>query len=257
MSCLLHGSHCLEENLSIVQKTKSQRVASSPFCMKSASSLETNVSAKVSLGKDCQCDEGVTLAYPTDRKTSQTKLIIGDHARIRSGSVIYQGSSIGSHLTTGHNVIIREDNRIGNHFSIWSNSIVDYGSQIGHGVKIHSNCYIAQFTTIEDNAFLAPGVTVANDLHPGCQHSQDCMKGPTIGKSAQIGVNATILPFVTIGDRAVIGSGAVVVQDVPPRSVVVGNPGQVICTIDDLECKTGLTDFPYRLKLGERETKDR
>lgn len=212
--------------------------------------------SKVILGKDCQADEGVVLGYATGRKIPQTELVIGDHAQIRTGSVIYQGSSIGAHLTTGHNVVIREENRIGNHFTLWSNAFVDYGCRIGHEVKIHVNCYIAQFTTIEDNVFLAPGVTVANDLHPGCQHSNDCMTGPTIKEGAQIGVNATILPFVTIGDHSVIGSGAVVVQDVPPRSVVVGNPGKVICTVDDLKCESGLTDFPYRVKNGGRETGD-
>jgi len=214
--------------------------------MKHATLPTRDITSKVILGANCQADEGVVLGYPTGRKIPQTELIIGDHAQIRSGSVIYQGSSIGSHLTTGHNVVIREENRIGDHFTLWSNAVVDYGCQIGHEVKIHANCYIAQFTTIEDKAFLAPGVIVANDLHPGCRHSQDCMTGPTIKEGAQIGVNATILPFITIGEYAVIGSGTVVVKDVPPRSVVVGNPGRVVRSVDDLKCETGLTDYPYR-----------
>jgi len=58
-------------------------------------------------------------------------------------------------------------------------------------------------------------------------------------------VNVTILPFVRIGAHSVIGSGAVINKDVPPGSVVVGNPGRVICGIHDLKCSTGLTDRPY------------
>ena len=188
----------------------------------------------------------VLLGYPTGRKIRDRKLLIGGNAQIRSGTVIYEGTTIGAHLTTGHNVVIREENVIGDHFTIWSNSIVDYGCKIGDRVKIHSNCYVAQFTTIEDEVFLAPGVTIANDIHPGCAYSAKCMRGPTIKKAAQIGVNVTLLPFITIGERALIGSGAVVTKDVPPRSVVTGNPGRVICTIDELQCSTGLTDYPYR-----------
>ena len=193
-------------------------------------------------------DEHVLLGYPTGRKIRERKLLIGDNAKIRSGSVIYEGTIIGPHLTTGHNVVIREENVLGDHFTIWSNSVVDYGCKIGSSVKIHTNCYVSQFTTIEDHVFLAPGVTIANDLHPGCEHSEECMRGPTIKKGAQIGVNVTLLPFIIIGERALVGSGAVVTEDVPPCSVVVGNPGRVICTIDELKCSTGLTDYPYRGK---------
>ena len=199
-----------------------------------------------SIGKNASVDEHVLLGYPTGRSIRDRQLVIGGNAQIRSGTVIYQGTTIGSHLTTGHNVVIREENVIGDRFTIWSNAVVDYGCKIGDRVKIHSNCYVAQFTTIEDEVFLAPGVTIANDLHPGCEHSQECMRGPTIKKGAQIGVNVTLLPFITIGERALVGSGAVVTKDIPPETVAVGNPAKVICTIDELQCSTGLTDYPYR-----------
>ena len=200
----------------------------------------------VHLGASAIIDDHVRLGYPTGRDIPNRELRIGDSAQIRCGAVIYEGSTIGSDLVTGHNVVIREENRIGNHFSLWSNSIVDYGCWIGDHVKIHSNCYIAQFTTIEDNAFLAPGVTIANDLHPGCPLSGECMRGPTIKRGAQIGVNTTILPFVTIGENAVIGSGAVVTKDIPPRMVAVGNPARPIHSIDEVKCISGKNDFPYR-----------
>lgn len=202
----------------------------------------------ITIGENAVVDEHVHLGYPTGRTIADRQLVIGANARIRSGSIIYEGSRIASDLTTGHNVVIREENQIGSYFTIWSNSVVDYGCRIGAGVKIHANCYVAQFTTIEDDVFLAPGVTIANDIHPGCEQSAVCMRGPTIKRGAQIGVNVTLLPFITIGERALIGSGAVVTKDVPPRSVIVGNPGRAMCTIDDLKCSTGLVDYPYRNK---------
>lgn len=43
-----------------------------------------------------------------------------------------------------------------------------------------------------------------------------------------VGMEALILKGVVIGEGAVVGAGSVVTQDVPPRTVVVGNPAQVV-----------------------------
>ncbi len=198
----------------------------------------------IPLEDDSEIDAGVVLGYPTGRAIEDRQLLIGPRARIRHGTVIYGGTSIGSSLQTGHNVTIREENIIGNNLSIWNNSTIDYGCRIGSNVKIHSNVYVAQFTTIEDDVFLAPGVTIANDPRPGCALAKECMRGPTIKRGAQVGCNVTILPNVVIGEGSLVGAGSVVVRDVPPRSVVVGNPARVLKAVDDLRCPTGRVDGP-------------
>jgi len=38
----------------------------------------------------------------------------------------------------------------------------------------------APYTEIEENAFLAPGVTIANDLYPGDARSAEIMAGPRL-----------------------------------------------------------------------------
>ena len=149
--------------------------------------------------------------------------MVGDGARLRTGTVLYVGSRIGRNFETGHHVVVREQNRIGNDVSVWSDTVVDYGCVIGHRVKIHSNCYIAQFTEIEDDAFLAPGVTIANDLYPGSRISAEQMRGPLIAAGAQIGVNVTILPYVRIGAGAIIGAGSTVTRDIPDRTIAYGS----------------------------------
>lgn len=188
-------------------------------------------------------DDNVRLRYPVER-CDVPELVMGEGARLRSGTIIYDGSVIGSGFTTGHNVIVREECTLGDDVSIWSNSVVDYGCVIGNNVKIHTNCYVAQFTVIEDGAFLAPGVSIANDLYPGSDESADLMRGPHIEAGAQIGVGATLLPYVRIGAGAIVGSGAVVTKDVPQGMVVVGSPARVTKAVADLA--------PIAQRVGEQ-----
>jgi acetyltransferase-like isoleucine patch superfamily enzyme len=169
----------------------------------------------------------VHLGLPTSRLKKETDLVIGPNASVRTGTAIYQGTRIGKNLATGHNAVIREQNKIGDNFSIWNNSTIDYGCRIGNRVKVHCNCYVAQFTTLEDDVFLAPGVTIANDLYPGMKFSAKKMHGPHLEKGVQVGVNSTILPYVRIGKGSVIGSGSVVTKNVPAFSLVYGNPARV------------------------------
>jgi acetyltransferase-like isoleucine patch superfamily enzyme len=211
--------------------------------MQATSGIEVN-NQMVRLGEKAVIDEGVVLGYLPVRG-GHIVLTIGSGAHIRQGTIIYGGSRIGFNLETGHYVIIREENDIGDNFRIWNNSVIDYGCHIANDVKIHNKVYVAQFSTIEDDVFLAPGVTLANDLHPGCPHSHECMRGPYIKKGAQIGINCTVLPRVVIGEYAVIGAGSVVTKDIPDCAVAYGNPAQVKGDIDSLTCNTGLGDKPY------------
>ena len=210
------------------------------------------ISPEVQLGEKAVIDNGVVLGYPSSR-IEDNSLIIGPGARIRCGTVIYGGSRIGCNLETGHNVVIREQNLIGDNFRIWGNSIIDYGCKIGSNVRIHNNIYVTQFTVIEDDAFLGPGVSLSNDIHPGCPDALECMRGPTIKKGAQIGINSCVLPRAVIGEYAVIGAGSVVIGDIPPGAVAYGNPARVVGNIDDLVCTTGLRDKPYSHLKGRFE----
>jgi acetyltransferase-like isoleucine patch superfamily enzyme len=178
-------------------------------------------------------DPGAIIGYPGDR-CDGGELAIGPGARVRSGTVLYLGSRIGANLQTGHGVVIREQCVLGDDVSVWTNSVVDYGCSIGHRVKIHTNCYVAQYTEIQDDAFLAPGVTIANDLYPGRPGSRQLMSGPSIGAGARIGVNVTVLPFVRIGAGALIGAGSVVTRDIPARAVAFGNPARVRHDVEEL-----------------------
>ncbi|MBN2056284.1 N-acetyltransferase [bacterium] len=206
---------------------------------------------EVSLGPDAQLDPTVRLGYRTGRSIAERRLIIGAGAVLRSGTVIYEGTTIGEYLETGHNVVIREQNRLGDKVAIWNNTVIDYGCVLGDRVHLHCNIYVAQFSILEDDVFMAPGVTIANDIHPGCPQSRECMRGPTLRKGVKIGVNVTILPFVEIGENALIGSGAVVTRDIPAFAVAYGNPARVHGDVRELECVRGHRDRPYLFGIVE------
>jgi acetyltransferase-like isoleucine patch superfamily enzyme len=182
---------------------------------------------------DVQADHGVCVGYPLSR-TDLGPLVLGAGARLRSGTVLYDGTTIGRHLETGHGVVIREACAVGDDVSVWSNSVIDYGCRIADRVKIHCNCYVAQYTELDDDVFLAPGVTVANDLYPGDKRSAELMAGPRIGAGAQIGVNVTILPYVRIGAGALVGAGSVVTRDIPAGAVAFGSPAVVRRAVAEL-----------------------
>lgn len=187
----------------------------------------------VCIGPGLSADQDVILGYP-GRRSAPSALRLGRDAVLRSGSVVYLGSRIGDRFETGHHVVVREECAVGDDVSVWSNTVVDYRCRIGDRVKIHANCYIAQYTDICDDAFLAPGVTIANDLYPGQRASAEVMSGPTIREGAQLGVNVTVLPYVVIGEGCLVGAGSVVTRDLPAGSVAYGNPATVRGRVEDL-----------------------
>jgi serine O-acetyltransferase len=97
-------------------------------------------------------------------------------------------------------------------------AVVGPGLFIDHalGVVIGETCEIGSDVT------LYQGVTLGGtSLEAGKRH-------PTVGDRVTVGAGAKVLGPVAVGSRSRIGANAVVVRDVPPDSVVVGVPGQVI-----------------------------
>jgi acetyltransferase-like isoleucine patch superfamily enzyme len=164
---------------------------------------------------------------------------------LRSHTVLYAGSVIGEGFATGHHALVREHNTIGDDVSIGSLSVVEHHVSIANGVRIHSQCFIPEYTVLEENCWIGPRVTITNAPFPRCQHMPACLLGVTVGREAKIGANVTLLPGVKIGERALIGAGAVVTKDIPPETVVIGNPGRPVKSIDDLLCPVGEPHSPY------------
>jgi acetyltransferase-like isoleucine patch superfamily enzyme len=162
------------------------------------------------------------------------KTVFGRNPIIRSHTVIYAGNVIGDNFQTGHGVLVRELNRIGDNVSIGSHSNIEHHIKIGNNVRIHSNVFVPEFSILEDDCWLGPGVILTNARYPRSENVKKELAGPVIRSGAKIGAGAVLLPGVIIGRNALVGAGAVVTEDVPDHSVVVGNPARVIKNISDI-----------------------
>jgi acetyltransferase-like isoleucine patch superfamily enzyme len=215
--------------------------------------MDYKILENVKLGENVKIHDFVILGIVASKSPINPphsgELIIGENSEIRSHSVIYMGNKIGNKFQTGHGVMIRENNLIGDNVSIGTHSVLERENVIEDGVRIHTNCYIPEFVTIKKKAWLGPGVTILNVLHPPCPKWDVCAKENIIGENAKIGGNVTLGPRVKIGKNCLIGFGSVVVSDVPDNSVVVGNPARVVKNIKDLTCDIGLFNTPYEWEV--------
>ncbi|MCA9733131.1 MAG: N-acetyltransferase [Deferribacteres bacterium] len=168
------------------------------------------------------------LGIPPKNADSDTKLQIGDHCYIRSHTVIYAGTKIGSHFQTGHSVQIRERCVIGDNVSIGSKTVLEHQVIIEDNVRIHTQAFIPEFTIIKKGAWIGPNVVFTNADFPLGREVKDRLQGPIIEENVIIGANSTILPGVRLGAGCLVGAGSVVTRDVEPDAVVVGNPARKI-----------------------------
>ena len=98
------------------------------------------------------------------------------------------------------------------------------GAVLGRGVFIDhaTGVVIGETAEIGDNVTIYQGVTLGGtSLNPGKRH-------PTVGDNVTIGAGAKVLGAITIGANSQIGANSVVIKPVPPDSVVVGVPGQIV-----------------------------
>ena len=95
---------------------------------------------------------------------------------------------------------------------------------LGNGVFIDH----ATGVVIGETAEVGDDVTIYQGVTLGGTSLDRVKRHPTIGNRVTIGAGAKVLGAITIGDDSRIGANAVVVRSVPPNSVVVGVPGQII-----------------------------
>jgi acetyltransferase-like isoleucine patch superfamily enzyme len=139
---------------------------------------------------------------------------IGARSRVWGFTHLLSGSQVGDDCNICEQVFIEADVVIGNRVT------VKCGVQLWDGLRV------------EDDVFIGPNVTFANDLFPRSKRYPASFLHTIVKKGASIGGGAVILPGLTIGEGAMVGAGSVVTKSVPAHSVVVGNPARLLRYLD-------------------------
>lgn len=135
--------------------------------------------------------------------------------------VVHPSAFVHPQAAVTGNVIIGKDVYIGPGAALrgdWGGIVVE------DGCNVQENCTVHMF----------PGVTVTLKEAAHIGHGA-IIHGATIGKNVLIGMNSVIMDEVEIGDESIIGALSFINANtkIPPRSLVVGNPGKVIKQVSD------------------------
>lgn len=158
--------------------------------------------------------------------------------------VVHESAYVHPQACITGNVIIGKDVFIGPGAAIrgdWGEIIIE------DGCNVQENCTIHMF----------PGVTTRLKKGAHIGHGA-IVHGATIGENCLIGMNAVVMDRAEIGDGSIIGALALITADtiIPPRKVVVGNPGKIIKDVSDemLHWKTKGTELYQQLPAELRAT---
>jgi serine O-acetyltransferase len=104
------------------------------------------------------------------------------------------------------------------------------GIEIHPGARIGPKFFIdhGMGVVIGETAEVGACVTLYHGVTLGGTSLSKGKRHPTLEDNVVVGAGAKILGAITIGANSRIGANAVVVKSVPPNSVVVGVPGQVV-----------------------------
>ena len=158
---------------------------------------------------------------------------IGEGAMIGGNVVIHAGVEIGAGARIGDHAQIRDGAEISAAATVGGLSSVDPGVRIGDRASVQARCYLSAGTVLEEDVFVGPGVTMAND-NTMDRHGPDMeLQGPLLRRACRVGAGVVLCPAIEVGEEAFVAAGAVVVADVAPRSVVMGVPARAVREVPD------------------------
>ena len=151
--------------------------------------------------------------------------LVADNSFLHPQAIVIGAVTIGSHCFIGPGAVLRGDLGI---------------IEVGDGTNIQDNCVIHadREVIIGENIIIGHG-TIIHDvvLKPG----------------VVVGMGAILMNGVVAEEDVIIGAGSLVKENfkIPPRKIVVGNPGRIVKEIDEegkkkvvngLKCYQGLTE---------------
>lgn len=199
---------------------------------------------------DCVLGEP-TNRYYSDEQYDNPSLKIGSNSLIRSHSIFYAGSTIGSFLQTGHRVTVRECTVAGEHCSFGSYTDIQGYCKIGNYVRMHSYVNIGQESEIGDYVFFYPFSILTNDPTP----PSNVLLGVKVGDYSQITTGAILLPGAVIGTNCLVGANSTVEGSYEDYSFISGSPAMRLCDLRkaplfNLETKKRHYPWVHNFKRG-------
>lgn len=192
------------------------------------------------IGPGARIQDGAVLGKPValgPRSRSPgdayTPLRIDARATVCAGAVLLAGAVIGERAVIGDQAHVRERSTVGAGSVIGRGSAVDCDVRVGAGVRVQTGCYLSAGSLVEDDVFVAPGVTTTNDHTMGRHGADHELRGARLRRACRVGGGVTLLPGVEVGEEAFVAAGALVTRDVPPRAVVMGAPARPVREVED------------------------
>ena len=141
---------------------------------------------------------------------------IGDKTSVWQFAVVLKGASIGENCNINCHTFIENDVVIGNN------------------VTVKAGVYLWDGIRVENNVFIGPNATFANDKYPRSKAYKTSFQQTVLMQGCSIGANATILGGLVIGEFSIVGAGSVVTKSVPAFALVKGNPARICGWVDKM-----------------------
>lgn len=187
------------------------------------------------IGDDVRIDDHSTIGKKPMKAANSalTQIIeldpatIGDGVLIGTSAIIYRGARIGRNVLVADQASVRELSSVGETTIIGRGVTIENKVSVGARTKIEAGAYIATLSTIGDDCFIAPEVTVTNDNFMGrTEERKKHFKGITIENGGRVGANVTLLPGLIVERDGVAAAGAVVTRNIPEAEIVAGVPAR-------------------------------
>jgi acetyltransferase-like isoleucine patch superfamily enzyme len=161
--------------------------------------------------------------------------VIGEGAVVGAGAVVLAGARVGPRCVVADQAHVRERAQLGAETVVGRGASVDNDVVVGERVKLQTGAYITAWSLLEDDVFVAPGVTLTNDDTMGRHGPEYRLRGAVLRRACRVGGGAVLLPGVEVGEEAFVAAGALVTGDVPPRALVMGVPARVVREVPEEE----------------------
>lgn len=173
--------------------------------------------------------EGVVVTGKVELFRGGSPVQIGAHSHIRSARDEAPQVGLGPIRLMAQD---GEGIRIGRHCAINRGVCVisRMGISIGDGVIVAPNVIMLDY----DGHSVDPAkrMYIEKEVQSTGFYDEGASKGKIeIGNNVWIGLGAIILRGVHVGDHSVIGAGSVVRRNIPERTLVMGNPAEVVRTL--------------------------